>query len=291
MKAAYYLAVVLGFLGSSLLAQNANVEQFERVYKQVDGASLRVDVFKLPTAGNEPAKPAMAFFHGGGWAYGDRSEFHEACLRYAKKGVVTFSFEYRLSINPDGTVPHPTITPVECVKDARSAMRWIKENADEYDIDTSRIVACGQSAGGQLALGTALFDHVNEASDNLEISPAPAALVLYSSTVNLMEAWADMLLGDRRSEIWSISPHHNLKPGLPPTIQFHGEDDHMVPFWTVKHFRDTTVGLGNEFTLVPFEGRKHYLGDGDSEYGRYYDEAILKRTDEFLRQHGILEDI
>ena len=40
--------------------------------------------------------------------------------------------------------------------------------------------------------------------------------MLYSSNVNTLEAWADRLMGERRGEIWSISPHHNLRPGLPP---------------------------------------------------------------------------
>lgn len=290
MKSLCYSVVALVLFAGSSCAKDAGIEQSEEVYKQVDGISLRVDVFQIPAKTPQPARAAIAFFHGGGWAFGDRSEFHEACVRYAKMGAVAFSFDYRLSINPDGTYPHPEITPVECVKDARSAMRWIKQNAAVYNIDPERIVACGQSAGGQLAYSTALIDQVNESSDNLEISPVPAALVLYSSSVNMVEAWADMLLGDRRNEIWSISPHHNLRPGMPPAIQFHGEFDDQVPFWAVRHFRDKSRGMGNEFELVEFKGRKHYLGDEDPQYGRYYDEGILQRTDAFLRQHGILDN-
>ena len=288
MKTAHKLTFFLVLLGIHLCGEDAKLKPFEKAYKQVDGISLKVDIFTPPANGNKLPRPAMAFFHGGGWAYGERSEFHEACVRYAKMGMVTFSFEYRLSINPDGSVPHPKITPVECVKDARSAMRWIKENAARYRIDADRIVACGQSAGGQLALATALLDHINEESDNMEISPVPAAIVLYSSSVNMVEAWADMLLGDRRNEIWSISPHHNLRPGLPPMIEFHGEEDEQVPIWAVRHFRDKTISLGNVMELVIFEGRQHYLGEGDSQYGRYYDEAILKKTDAFLKQQGVL---
>ncbi len=116
-------------------------------------------------------KPAIAFFHGGGWSSGSPSEFHEACERYARKGFIAFSFQYRLSRTKDGAVPHPDITPVECVKDVRSAIRWIRINASEFGIDPEKIVAIGQSAGGQLALSTALIDDVNEASDNFEFSP------------------------------------------------------------------------------------------------------------------------
>ena len=233
--------------------------------------------------------PSIAFFHGGGWSGGEPSEFHEACLRYARKGFITFSFQYRLSVNVDGTIPHPGITPVECVKDARSAMRWIRAHAVEFHVDPERVVACGQSAGGQLAISTALIGHVNESTDDLTISPVPDALILYSSNVNTLEAWADMLMGERREEIWSISPQHNLKPGLPPAIEFHGEEDGMVPIWAVRHFIDTAEKMGNTIEFVPFEGRRHYLGDGDDQYGRYYDEAVLERTDRFLMENGFMD--
>jgi acetyl esterase len=256
----------------------------------VGGTDLKVDVFVSPETGLRSKNPAMAFFHGGGWAYGDRSEFHEACRRYARMGFVTFSFQYRLSIEPDGTVPHPDITLVECVKDARSALRWIRQNAAALRVDPHRIVASGQSAGGQLALGTALFDDVNESTDDLAVSPRPDALVLYSSNVNTLEAWADRLMGERREEIWSISPHHNLRAGLPPIIEFHGEEDCMVPYWAVRHFVEKARSLGNEVELVSFEGRRHYLGDGDPAYGRYYDEEVLERTDRFLEEHGFIAD-
>jgi acetyl esterase len=288
MKAAR-VALAFGLLVvGEVSAQDDGIVQEERVYTSVGGADLRVDLFYRPETGQRPRNPAIAFFHGGGWAYGDRSEFHEACVRYAKKGFVTLTFEYRLSINPDGTVPRPGITLVECVKDARSALRWIRANAASLRVDPRRIVASGQSAGGQLALGTALFDDVNESTDDLAVSPRPDALVLYSSNVNTLEAWADRLMGERRGEIWSISPHHNLRPGLPPTIEFHGEDDCMVPFWAVRHFVDKALSLGNEVELVSFEGRGHYLGDGDPAYGRYYDEEVLERTDRFLEEHGFV---
>lgn len=274
---------------TGMFAQDHELIQKQVIYKTVDGTDLKVDIFCMSGEGHLKSSPAIAFFHGGGWAYGSPSEFHEACVRYAMKGFLTFSFQYRLSKNEDGTVPHPAITPVECVKDARSAMRWIRENASEFKIDPDKIVACGQSAGGQMALSTAVLDEINEVSDNMEVSPVPNAIVLYSSNVNTLEAWVDRLLGNRRNEIWSISPHHNLKSGLPPIIEFHGEDDCMVPIWIVRFFKEKMDRLNNDFELIAFEGRKHYLGDGDDQYGRYYDEGILQRTDTFLIENGFLE--
>ncbi len=291
MKRGAILIFVGLFIWMNIFAQNLEIFQEEVIYKTVEGISLKANKFYTIESQSIKLKPVIAFFHGGGWSSGSPSEFNEACDRYAGKGIITFTFQYRLSRNKDGTIPHPDITPVECVKDVRSAIRWIRENASEFGIDPEKIVAIGQSAGGQLALSTALIDDVNETSDNLEFSPVPNAVVLYSGTVNTLEAWCDRLLGKRRNEIWSISPYHNLKPGLPPMIAFHGGDDGIVPIWTVRHFRDKTIQLKNDFELVTYEGRKHYLGDGDSQYGRYYDEEILERTDTFLREKGFLDTV
>jgi len=272
--------------GSGLLAQE--LVQKEIVYKTIEGVSLKADLFYLAGVESVDPHPAIAFLHGGGWSSGTPSEFHEACVRYARKGFITFSFQYRLSVTEDGRIPHPDITPVECVMDSRSAMRWIRENADEFHIDPNKIVACGQSAGGLLALSTALIHEVNEETDNLDVSPVPNAIISYSGTVNAVEAWSDHLFGDRREEIWSISPYHNLTPELPPTIAFHGEEDCMVPIWTLRFFKAKALDLGNDYELVSYEGRKHYLGDGDSRYGRYYDEGIFELTDRFLLEHGFM---
>ena len=102
-------------------AQDNRIIQERKIYKQVMGQELAVDVFYANEVLEGKANPAIAFFHGGGWAYGSPTEFHNACRRYARKGFVCFSFAYRLSICEDGLVPHPDITPVESVMDARSA--------------------------------------------------------------------------------------------------------------------------------------------------------------------------
>ena len=263
-------------------------EMETRSYKQVAGHDLQVDIFQPHTERPNIGRPAIAFFHGGGWVFGRRDEFHGACRRYAALGFATFAFQYRLSIQPDGSYPHPDITLVESVKDARSAIRWLRANAVNLGIDPERIVVAGQSAGGQLAWSTALCDAINETGDDLAVSPRPNALLLYSSTHNTMEVWADMIMDRRRTEIWSVSPFHNLKPGLPPALAFHGTRDSQVPYFSVQRFAAKTRELGNAYELVTLDGRDHYLGEGNEKYARYFDEQILERTDVFLRQLGFM---
>jgi len=273
----------------SIFSQDTTVIHEQKIYKTINGKDLTADMFYTAEFKQIIQKPAIVFFHGGGWAYGKPSEFFTTCTRYAKKGFITFSIDYRLSITEDGTVPHPEITPIECVKDARSAMRWVRENAAAFHIDPNKIIAAGQSAGGQMALGAAMFDGINEASDNMAISPVPDALLLFSSNLNTIEAWCEWLLGERRGEIWSISPYHNLRQGLPPAIEFHGTEDCQVPIYIMNLFKEKTLSLGNYFESVVYQGRGHYLGEGNKLYSTYYNEETLIRTDEFLKKFNFMK--
>jgi acetyl esterase len=264
------------------------VIHFQEVYKKVDTFNLQTDIFYTKQALEREHNTAIVFFHGGGWAYGTPSEFFTTCERYAKLGIVAFSVEYRLSIE-NGVVPSKKISPIECVMDAKSAIRWVRENAARFHIDPDKIVAAGQSAGGHLALCTAMIDDYSEKSDNRRINCRPDAILLFSACINAVEGWCDRLLGDRRKKIWSISPFHHIKHGLPPMIDFHGTDDEQVPVWTAQFFANEMKMAGNYFELHQYKGRKHYLGEGNPTYSRYYDEEILMLADEFLRKFKLLE--
>ncbi len=281
-----WLLLFLAF-GSNPLKADEKVIHTQEIYKVVDSLKLSIDVFYTKQSYERDNNTAIVFFHGGGWAFGAPNEFFTTCERYAEMGIVTFSVEYRLSID-NGVTPSKTISPIESVMDARSALRWVRENAAKFHLDKNKIVAAGQSAGGQLALATAMIDDYNEKTDDLTVSSSPNAILLFSSCVNTVEAWCDYLLGDRRSKIWNISPTHHIKKGLPPMIEFHGTDDEQVPKWTLQFFENAMKKQGNEFELHIFEGKKHYLGGENPKYSHYYDEDILNITDEFLRRHKLL---
>ncbi|MFZ5942220.1 MAG: alpha/beta hydrolase [Bacteroidota bacterium] len=257
------------------------------VYKSIDTFLLEMDIFYQEAALERENNTAIVFFHGGGWAYGSPGEFYSICERYARMGLITFSVEYRLSVDR-GVTPSQTISPIECVMDARSALRWVQANAGRFHLAQDKIVAAGQSAGGQLALSTAMIDDWNEAGDDTTLSTCPDALILFSSNVNTVEGWCDYLLGERRELIWSISPTHHIRAGLPPMIAFHGSEDEQVPKWTAEHFAEEMKKAGNRYELVLFEGRQHYLGAGDSTYSGYCTEEILQQADEFLRRLGMM---
>jgi acetyl esterase/lipase len=100
---------------------------------------LHLDVFKPDKAGKYPA---IVMIHGGGWRSGTRQMQVPMAEMLAAKGFVTIPVEYQLSLE----AKYPA-----AVHNIKSAIRWLRLNADKYGIDTSRIAISGCSAGGQLA--------------------------------------------------------------------------------------------------------------------------------------------
>lgn len=291
MKKAFLLILLIQSLFTFHLSAQTATEEIihtEKVYKTIDTLGLTAHVFYRPSVLKKKGNTALAFFHGGGWAFGQPEEFFNACTRYASMGFIAVSFQYRL-VKETGARSDEDVTPVDCVIDARSAMRWLREHAQEYGVDPDKIVAGGQSAGGQLAWATAMFEEHNDPGDNMDISPNPNAIIAWSGTVNTVAPWCDLMLGNKRDKIWSISPAHHLKPGLPPAIAFHGTADEQVPFWTIAFFQRDTQALGNHFDLHKYEGRSHYLGKEDPKYATLFDDEILLKTDDFLRRFGFMK--
>jgi acetyl esterase/lipase len=101
--------------------------------------ALHVDLFRPAKPGKYPA---LVMIHGGGWRSGDKSMQVPMAMQIAAKGYVTVAVEYQLSLE----AKYPS-----AVYNIKSAIRWLRANADKYQIDTSKIAISGCSAGGHLA--------------------------------------------------------------------------------------------------------------------------------------------
>ena len=118
-------------------------------YAAMDGfRPLTLDLYQVPSKPKEPPRPAILFVHGGGWASGDArhlngfDDFPATLAALAAKGYVVASANYRLS----GEAHFPA-----AVQDVKSAIRWLRGHAADYNIDTTRMMAWGAEAGGQIA--------------------------------------------------------------------------------------------------------------------------------------------
>ena len=101
---------------------------------------------ELSSHGNNP-RPVVVNFHGGGWIFGSPQMDSRWASRVVQTGAVVVSVGYRLA--PE----HPFPTPLE---DCVDAIKWVYQHADRYNLDTSRIVLSGFSAGGNMVFAAAI---------------------------------------------------------------------------------------------------------------------------------------
>lgn len=244
------------------------------VYKQVGDRKLHLYVFE--PAGHTPASRRAAFvtIHGGGWTGLEPRRQYPFADHFARLGMVGISVEYRLA------KPGSNTTVFDCVKDSRSAVRYVRAHAAELGIAPQKIVANGGSAGGHLAAGTALFDGIDEAGEDTSVSCVPNAAVLYFPVIDTSaEGYGNRKIGPRWRE---ISPLHRVRPGAPPMIVFHGTGDSVTPFAGARAFHDAMRKAGNRCELVVDEGGQHGYLYRDREH---YDDAVGK-TEKFLATLG-----
>ena len=244
------------------------------VYKKVGDRELHLNVFEPEGHQRGDRRACFLTIHGGGWTGLDPRRQYPFAAHFAKLGMVGISVQYRLVKPGSGT------TVFDCVRDSRSALRYVRAHAAEFGVDPQRIVANGGSAGGHLAAGTALFDGLDEPGEDVSVSSVPNALVLYFPVIDTSkEGYGNQRIGPRWRE---ISPLHHVRPGLPPTIILHGTADTTTPFKGAQAFREAMLRAGNRCELVVNEGGTHgYLMRDQAIY-----EETLRKTEAFLASLG-----
>jgi acetyl esterase len=106
----------------------------------VPGGKLPVRLYASEHGG---IRPALIYFHGGGFVFGNLETHDAVCRALAKEsGAVVISVDYRLS--PENKFP-------AAVEDSYAATVWAAANAERLGIDARRIAVGGDSAGGNLA--------------------------------------------------------------------------------------------------------------------------------------------
>lgn len=255
---------------------NSRKDHLVVTYKTVDGFDLDIHLF-LPDTSYKSKRPVIAFFSGGSWTKGNPEWAFSACADYAKKGWVAASVEYRLADR------HNT-TPFEAVMDARSAVRWLRKQSIQYNIDTTRIVASGNSAGGHLVLCAAMADKWNERTDDLNFSAVPNLILVNAGVYDLVgdghTSWISQEAKDAIS-VREISPLHLIKEGLPPILVIHGTNDRSVAYEMAVAFANAMKKTKNDFEFYSVEGAPHYIW-----YDRRYTSRVNEWRDAFLKKHG-----
>ena len=266
---------LFAILGYSVSAQNA-VPTKKLLYKVINNDSLYLHIFE-PKVSKKPTA-VIVFFFGGGWTGGNPKQFYEQSKYFSSRGMLAISAEYRVQ-KTHGT------TPFDCVEDGKSAIRWVREHAKELHIDPNKIVASGGSAGGHVAICTALIEGFENPQENTLISSMPNAVVGYNPVLDTTEkGYGVKKVVGRETE---ISPCHQVKENMPPMLIFHGKADTTVPFENAERFNRLMNEAGNTCSLIAVDNAGHGFFNknfsGKKGDNKFFDLTMYK-TDVFLKK-------
>ncbi len=196
-----------------------------------------------PEGNTKEPLPAIIYFTGGGWVNGSVDSQIANAAWFRDHGIIGITADYRVKSR------HGT-TPVECIRDAKSAVRYVRAHAKELGIDPDKIIVAGGSAGGHIAACTAI-DGGDESGENLLISSKANALVLHNPVLGEGFGAAFFI------EHPEYSPILNIRKGWPPTILSCGTADGTTPFQVAQKFTELMKKLGNTCELIAVKDADH----------------------------------
>ncbi len=251
------------------------------IYKNIGNTSLILKVFYPNQIEKLQKHSAIVFYSGGGFVSSYIKQFEQQASYFAQRGMISFLADYRVK-NRDGT------SILECIMDAKSAIRYIREHAEKFNLDENKIVAAGGSAGGYLAVANALIPNYDDPQDNFLISTKPNALILFNPIIDLGPGFVsgyEKFSGDEYKE---MSPLHNIMKDAPPTIMFFGTNDYYVPIETAQYYKLVMEAVGSRCDLFFYEDQKHGFFNFETSPEHYY--KTIYEADKFLTSLGFLKD-
>ena len=247
------------------------------VYEQRPEGDVIAHLF-LPAKNDAPPRPAVVFFHGGFWDSPTPTQFVPHCLHFATRGAVAVAAETRTSAK------HGT-GPLEAVEDARDLIRWLRFNAETFNLDPTKITIGGAGGGAYLAL-LATMPKAKDLPAVDGFDCFPQALILFSTLVNTAVKGAAMERFPDAKTAKRLSPTRLIRRKLPPMIFFHGKSDRITPFEEVDKFRRRMRWWGNSCEIIDFEREEHSFFNFNVSHKNF--ELTIAAADRFLVAHGLL---
>ena len=230
---------------------------------------LKADLF-LPPESTSNSK-AIVIVHGGGWREGSKEQLRGYGILLSREGFVCLCAEYRLSQEEKW--------PAQ-IQDIKCAIRYIRANSDDLDINPSCIGVSGNSAGGHLSLMAGLKNYDNsfdgEGGNSHVSSEVKAICAIYppteirkfENTDPIFDAYK-ALMGDNAKEAAyaNASPLHKIENEFPPTMLIHGSSDSVVKLSDSTNFYQKLKELDVPAELHIFSEEEHAF-DSQTGYGR-----------------------
>ncbi len=176
--------------------------------------------------------------------------------------------------------------PFEAIEDARDLIRWLRHNADTFNLDPNKITIGGAGGGAYLALLATMPKPKNlPPVDGLDCYPAGAHSFQLPWSIPPPRARPRIVFPTRKPPSGSAR-HSLIRRKLPPMIFFHGKSDRITPFEEVEKFRRRMRWRGNSCDLVDFERADHSFFNFNVSHKNF--ESTISAADQFLVDHGQL---
>ena len=260
-------------------------------YMTATGYESKLDVYRRRDTTD--AQPTLVFYHGGGWVGGTKDAAIMSIMPWLEMGWTVVNVEYRMA----AVAPAPA-----AVVDATCALRFVIDRADDYGIDTDRIVVSGESAGGHLALTVGMtpesagFTHrcAGGGFRGLETAaPKVAAIINWYGITDVEKmlagnadarSYAVQWVGSRSDAdevARSVSPLTYVRAGLPPILSIQGNADPNVPYSQNVRLHEALAqaGVANELFTVPGAGHGNFNPEERTE--------IYRKITDFLAENGL----
>ena len=278
MKKLYSIIIFLMTL-SSLDAEQVNPvdapEGKVHIYKKVGDSDREIEIFFPKNHSlSTKAVPGIIMFHGGGWGGGHRKQFRSLCHYFSTRGLVAATVTYQLATKAGANKVKGTKSRKRvCITDAKSAIRWYKQNADKLGIDPRKIIAGGGSAGGHISLLATTNPGLNDPSDPKEYDANVAAYLLFNPALST---------GDAKDPEVDFLQH--LKADFPPAIVFFGsEDNWMKKGWVPATAKMKSLGIKSTDLRIA-EGMGHGFFNRQP-----WEDITLVAADKFLKELGFIQ--
>ncbi|MBC8039576.1 MAG: alpha/beta hydrolase [Opitutaceae bacterium] len=229
----------------------------------------KLDVY-LPSPGARRPLPAVLLIHGGGWEVGDKASARERNIgqTLAEKGYAVFSINYLLNLKENGPDGKPRLTRLawpQNLIDCKTALRFMRAEAERFAIDPARIAVMGGSAGGHLAMLVGVGRKTEAFAGTLypgQRDDVACIINLYgpsdirgrgvSPFANSTLGKAEKLAGET-----DASPILYLDADTPPMLILHGTADKVIPVERSRELVLKLQALGVEHQYVEIPGAPH----------------------------------
>lgn len=273
------ICLLAAFFCAALATQAADVSAIKKdvEYAKIGEVSLKLDAF-VPE-GKGPF-PTCILVHGGGFTKGTKQSYITPIFEpLSKAGFVWFTIDYRLA--PEHRWP-------ALADDVQTAIRWVKDHAQEYKVDTKRLALIGESAGGHLVsyVGAVGKDDTSVAA----VVPfyAPHDLEFQVDNRGKLGDSMTALLGltelndEARRALRAASASTAVHEKMPPYLLIHGDKDEQVPLEQSTRFLALMHKHGNACELITVSGGGHGMGKW-KENGSDYQEQMIAWLKKILR--------